>query len=142
MICIRWRPDRYWSALMNETHEAARAVADHLNAVDLPHRFDRLENLIMATFEEAAADLATLTDDMAARLTESERINAELRAAVADGDTTRAAALSEQAAGHTAVIEAISERLRGIGADVENPVPDVSPLPEPAAPDESGDASV
>lgn len=122
------------SALLRRVDERTSATCAHLNAVDLPYRFNRLERLIMATFEEAAADLAALTDDMAARLTESERINAELRAAVDAGDTDRAAALSAQAAQHTAVVEAISERLRGIGADASDPVPDVSPLPDVAAP--------
>lgn len=148
---FRWpRPTAAWwrahcpaihddGGLLVRTLEGVRAVCDHLNTLDLPHRFHRLEALIMATFAEAADQLTTLTDEMAAKLTEAERVNAELRAAVRDGDLTRAAALEQQAAEHTAVVEAISDRLRGIGTDPTDPVPDLSPLPEGPAVETGGD---
>lgn len=129
-----WRPQgRELAALLRE-HHSLRAVVRRQGRTII-NMEDR-----MSEFEAAAADLAELTDAMADKLEASEATNAELLKAIAEDDQERIAALAEQSARHTAVVKEISNRLRGIGADPVNPVPDTTPLPEPEAPqvDENG----
>ena len=88
----------------------------------------------MATFEEELAELDQLTDDMATRLAEYERVNTELRTAVEQGDQTRAAALAAQSASYAESIEVINARLRSVGAG-GTPLPDdTAPLPTVSEP--------
>lgn len=90
----------------------------------------RLER-VMARFEDQISNLDSVTSELADRWELMELTNVELRAAVAAGDQTRAAALAAQSEQHADVVAAGVERLRAIGADAEDPVPDTEPLPEP-----------
>lgn len=99
-------------------------------------RLNQMEDR-MTAFEEALADLDTVTDEMADRIEAYEAVNAELRDAVANGETERAQALATQAGAHTGAIVALTEKLRGAGKDPEAPV-DTTPLPESPAPVDPG----
>ncbi len=139
----------YLTALLRRTErhaelaaEASRAACDHLNRVDLPARFNRLERMIMATFAETSADLDTVTTQIADRMSARDALIVELRTAVQNGDTARAQALAAQDASHADVMAASIERLRGLGADQDNPVPDTTPLPEAPPADAGGSEPV
>jgi peptidoglycan hydrolase CwlO-like protein len=106
----------------------------------LTKRVNRLEREqkrmwgLMASFAE---ELDGLSNEMASRLDEYERVNAELRAAVANNDTSAAAALAAQSEAHAAAVAEVRNRLRDLGTDPQNPVPDTSPLPEPPPAEET-----
>jgi uncharacterized coiled-coil protein SlyX len=93
-------------------------------------RLRRLEAR-MATFEQVVSDLNDVTNNLADRIEESERINAQLRDAVANNDTARAQALADQAQAHADVLSQAVDKLRGLGQSTDNPVPDPAPV-EPA----------
>jgi hypothetical protein len=95
----------------------------------------------MTSVEEVQEALDTVTTDLANRWEEIEAINAQLREAVLAGEQQRAQQLAEQAEAYSNVVNAGVAKLRDIGTDAENPVPDPEPLPEPAPLPGGGDAS-
>jgi ABC-type transporter Mla subunit MlaD len=108
-------------------------------------RMDRFEARLrrlearMATFEQVVSDLNDVTNNLADRIEESERINAQLREAVAANDTARAQALADQAQAHADVLSQAVDKLRGLGQSTENPVPDPEPVtPAPDVPADPG----
>lgn len=110
---------------IDNDYTLAQLVKQNTILIELLHKI----GADMGTFEDAVGDLATLTTDMADRLDAAEAVNAELRAALANGEVAQAQALAAQAEQHTAAVQEISARLRGLGEDPENPVPDTTELP-------------
>lgn len=125
---------RDWMPLRRR--DLRQATDDLWRYVDqLAHRITTL-GARMSTFEQQIALLDQVTNDIADRVEARDQLIAQLREAIAANDLERAAALAAQDEQHAAILDTAVAKLRGIGADPDNPVPDPEPLPLPPPSDD------
>lgn len=100
----------------------ADVAAIRLAVRGTPTRFNRLENLIMATAEDLAARIDAATNEVA---DDFAQVRDALSAALADADTATQEAVNAE----LAKLDAPIARLEALGADPADPVPAVDPAP-------------